>query len=158
MPKTMPTATPPAPMARKLPVALSRARVPVPAAALTATVYTVSAVPSFSMLSPVMIVSSRRGRCRRRPMLAADTASVGARIAPRVSAAASGSPGTARRTAHATTAAVNSTRPTESRVSDRTLSRRFRYELSSAAAYTSGGRTPSRTKVGLSRNSGMPGM
>ncbi len=66
-------------------------------------------------------------------MLAADTASVGARIAPRASAAASGSAGTTRRTTAATAAAVNRTRPMESRVSDRMLSRRFRYELSSAA-------------------------
>ena len=51
-------------------------------AALTATAYTVSAVPSFSMLSPVMMVSRRRGRCSRHPMLAVVTASVGDRIAP----------------------------------------------------------------------------
>ena len=46
-------------------------------AALTATAYRVSAVPSLSMLSPVMTVSSRLGRCSRRPMLAVVTASVG---------------------------------------------------------------------------------
>ena len=102
------------------------------AAALTATAYRVSAVPSLSMLSPVMTVSSRLGRCSCRPMLAVVTASVGARIAPRVSAAASGSPGTSSWAAPPTTTAVNSTRPTDSRARVRTLSRRFRYELSRA--------------------------
>ena len=120
-------------MAIRLPATLSGEGVATLAdAALTATAYRVSAVPSLSMLSPVMTVSSRLGRCSRRPMLAVVTASVGARIAPRVIAAASGSPGTSSRAAPPTTTAVNRTRPTDSRARVRTLSRRLRYELSSA--------------------------
>ncbi len=79
-------------------------------------------MPSLSMDSPEMIVMSRRGRCRRRPTLAVVTASVGATIAPRVSATASGTPGTVSRTVVATQATVNSTRPTDSRPMGRMLS------------------------------------
>jgi hypothetical protein len=62
-PSTRPTTIPPMLIVIRLPTALSGDGVVTAAeAALTATAYTVSAVPSLSMLSPVMTVSSRLGR------------------------------------------------------------------------------------------------
>src|SRR5215217_7091311 len=92
-PSATPTTTPPAAAsANVLSPLLHVAAVPI--AAAKETLYAVSAVASLSRLSPPSRVITRRGRPSRRPIAVADTASGGATIAPRVSAAATVSSGT----------------------------------------------------------------
>ena len=82
--------------------------------AATDTEYAVSAVASLTRLSPSRIASSRRGTASGRRMAMAEIASGGATMAPSAKAAASGRPGMTATPTNATTAVVNSTRPTDS--------------------------------------------
>ena len=97
-----------------------------PTAAATATRYAVSAVASLTRLSPARITTSLRGSPIRRAIAVAATASGGATMAPRVTAADRVSSGTTAYIPAPTTSAANSTSPTDSRPIGRRLRRKFR--------------------------------
>ena len=160
----------PSPAPRATPPTAARANSPRPSAIVTpvptvvvaiatasSTRKSVSAVASLSRLSPSRIVMSRRWRPRRRPIDAAATASGGATTAPSTSALASGSSGTSSHAAIPTTAVLNTTRPIASWLIRFMFSRRRSVELSSAAEYSSGGRTRKSTRSGSRGTTGMPG-
>ena len=93
----------------------------------------VSDVASLMRLSPEMTVMMRRGRPRRRPMDAADTASGGATIAPSSSAPGRVSEGMMRNATAPTASAVISTSQMPRRRICGRLCRKLTNETSSAA-------------------------
>src|SRR4051794_35585763 len=94
-PSATPTTTPPTAASAKVPAALLQVAA-APIAAASDTLYAVSAVASLSRLSPPSSVMRRRGNPSLRPTAVAETASGGATMAPRVTAAARVSSGTVR--------------------------------------------------------------
>src|SRR5262249_48341858 len=99
-----------------------------------------------------------RGRPSRRPIEVADTASVGATIAPSVSAAAGVNSGTVRYATYPTANAVATVSPTAISAIGRRFFRSATYELSSPADHTNGGRITDSTKSGDSSTEGTPGI
>jgi hypothetical protein len=89
-------------------------------------------------------------------MAVAATASGGATTAPTANATPKGMPSTHMRKPP-TPSAVKSTRPTERLTMTPLLLRKSTSEVRIAAAYSSGGRIPSRTSSGVSRTSGTKG-
>src|SRR3954447_3888134 len=114
-----------------------------------------SAVASLTRLSPSRIDTTRRGMPTRRATAVAATASGGATTAPRAKAAANEKGGgTTHSAVTATTAAVNSVAPTDSSAIDVRFARKSTSDVRTAAAYSSGGISPTRTTSGSSRTSG----
>ncbi len=120
-----PITTPPTPASANIPIPLTTEN-PLPAAANTATRNRVKAVASLTRLSPARIVITRRGSPSRRPTAIEATASGGATTAPSTSAAAHPSPGSSHQVTTPTTAVVNTTSPTASRLIGRRLARKPR--------------------------------
>ncbi len=116
-----------------------------PTAAARAVRKATSAVASLSSDSPSRIVTIRRGRPIRRPIEVAATASGGATTAPIASAIAHEMPGISQCTITPTPAAVNTTSPIESSRIARRLALKSTRDVCSAAAYSSGGSSPSST-------------
>ena len=104
-----------------------------------------SAVASLSSDSPSRIVTTRRGSPIRRPIAVEATASGGATTAPIASASAQEMPGIIQCTTTPTPAVVKSTSPTDSSRIGRRLTLKSTSDVFSAAAYSSGGSSPSST-------------
>ena len=147
-----PTAIPP-------PAATRKSR----ASACHATVATIavrratSAVASLSSDSPSRIVTMRRGRPMRRPIVVAATASGGATTAPIAKAAGQPRSGRSALTRTATPAVVKATSPTDNSRIDRRLALKSTRLVCRAAAYSSGGSRPKSTISGSSCTSGTNG-
>lgn len=151
-----PTSTPPPAAARK-----SRptdAMVTRPVMAVIAADRATSAVASFTRLSPSRIVTIRRGIPTRRAIEVAATASGGATTAPRTMAAASETEGTIHHVISPTAKADTITKTTESHRSASLVRAKSTSEVRIAAAYRSGGSSPTSTRSGSSSNEGIPGM
>ena len=157
MPIMAPTSTPPIPMIRKSTLEPSGENVISPSAAADAARYAVSEVASLMRLSPSRIVTIRRGTPSRWKIDVAATASGGATIAPRVSAAARPMPGIMAFATRPTASVVNSTRPTARRRIGRAFARKSRIGVKYAAANRMGGRNRAKTRSGWSSMRGRPG-
>ncbi len=96
------------------------------------------------------MVVIRFGSRSLRAIAVAATASGGAITAPSTSATGTVSPGTNRYAAYPTASVAKSTYPTESIAMGRMFARRSRYELSTAAVYSSGGSSSGSTMCGSS--------
>jgi len=118
---------PPAAMKKSSTVSL-KMNVPL-TAAITAARYRMSAVASFTRLSPSRIVTTRCGRPNRFATAVAETASGGETIAPKAMAPAQPNPGRQMCATTATAAVVANTRPTASRVIGRRFERKSRHEV-----------------------------
>ena len=158
---TTPTSTPPIAARAKSPATYaietpSAWAAPIPAAAIAVRSET-RAVASLSSDSPSRIVTMRRGSPIRRPMAVAATASGGATTAPIANASGHPRSGSNRWTTTATPAAVNTTSPTDSSRIGRRLAVKSTREVCTAAAYSSGGSSPSSTTSGSRWISGITG-
>ncbi len=149
-------------MTTKLTAASPRSSVPAPAAvptaAMTASRYTVRAVASFTRLSPSKMITSRRGRFRRRAIDVAAIASGGETMAPSASAIGQPSSGTRAIATTATAIVVVITSPTASRRIGRMLRHRSRTERKNAPEKRIGGRKTVSTVSGSSSTFGTAGM
>jgi hypothetical protein len=143
------------------PAAITKSRATTPYATVAAVAVAVrratSAVASLSSDSPSRIVTIRRGRPIRRPIAVAATASGGATTAPIANEAAHGRSGTSQCAMTATPSVVNTTRPTESSRITRLLALKSTSEVPSAAEYSNGGSSPTRTTSGRSSTFGTNG-
>ena len=112
-----------------------------------------SAVASLSSDSPSRTVTIRRGSPIRRAIAVAATASGGATTAPIANAAGQDRPGSRGWTTSATPTVVKATRPTDSSRIGVRLALKSTSEVCSAAAYSSGGSSPTSTISSVSRTS-----
>src|SRR5215217_5780977 len=151
-----PTSTPPT--AARAKSKKTNHTVTVVVSAVFAVLSATSAVASLTRLSPSRIATTRRGIPTRRATAVAATASGGATTAPRQKAAAheNGS-GTTHIAVTATTAVVKRVAPTDNSAIDVRLARKSTSEVRMAAAYSSGGSSPTSTTSGFSSMSGTPG-
>src|SRR6478609_8614141 len=134
-------------------------KVCVPATWATATENNVSAAASLIRLSPVRIAITFFGRPSLRPTATAVTASGGATIAPSTSAVPNvNGTSTSQDDTSATAKAVTTTRPTPRPRIGLTLRRKVGNEMSSAAEYSSGGRTSDSRMCESSSGASNPGM
>ena len=117
----------------------------------------VSAVASFTRLSPSKMMTSRRGRLSRRAIDVAAMASGGDTMAPSVIATGHPICGATAITTAATASVVVKTRPTARRVIGRTLRHSSRGDRKKAAEKRIGGRKTARTSSGSSSTRGTPG-
>src|SRR3954447_12416817 len=129
----------------------------VPSPAATAVRRATSAVASLNSDSPSRIVTIRRGSPIRRPIAVAATASGGATTAPIAREAHQSRPGSKACTSTPTPSVVNTTSPTLSRRIARRWALKSTSEVWIAAAYSRGGRSPSRTTSALRWTVGTPG-
>ena len=149
-----PTAAPPTAATRKPKVAPPADAVPPMAASPTRR--QVMAVASLTSDSPSRMVTSFRGSPTRRAIVVAATASGGATTAPSVNATAKLT-GRISQVIRPTPSAVTTTSSTERPAMGRRFARKSITEVRIAAAYSNGGRKPSRMISGDSRGTLMVG-
>ena len=118
-----------------------------PSMAVVAAVRHTRAVASLTRLSPSSTVTTRLGRPTRRAMVVAATASGGATTAPMASAAAA-EMGSSQAATAPTPSVVAMTNPTDRDPMTGSLLRKSMSEVRTAAAYSSGGSSPTRTMSG----------
>src|SRR4051794_20312798 len=152
---TKPISAPPTDATRKSKPTRPSATVPAPAAIAVRSA--TRAVASLRSDSPSRIVTILRGRPIRRPIVVAATASGGATTAPIASATHQSIPGSSACTSRPMPKVVNTTRPTLSRRMGRRLALKSTSDVWIAAAYSSGGSSPSRTTSELRWTVGRPG-
>ena len=131
-PTIRPIATPPTTLHTSRQDASQTENVPA-TAAVTATRYRTSAVPSFTRLSPSTMVMARRGTPSRRMIAEAASGSVGATTAPRTKAALQDMSSTIACATTATAVIVTSTSPIASVPIGRMFSRSSRNDVKNAA-------------------------